>query len=412
MSVEIVRADPGINGWLTAAYRAKSKRIVLLEEGDEIDPDFYPAYGKIIGPALDKGDAGFATWQTKGMFYGADTNTIFPSNKLREGLGEKDGFTLSPSIAVLNRSTVIRACKEAQDTLWLNDSLEVPGKRLGTEILIYLRHIELFKRWLYVDQALTKEGSRAYVSPKILEKGNVLAVRQGLGPAPYPSPRIILTYSSYEPKDQEAKERHAMAQDSWADHFETGKVIGCPYSAEGLPKIRGLLDYAASVALPEDILCYANADAGLTTQAAQKLIEGVSCGFGVTCCAKRAVPIGGRYADLTQYKRPGGIEMFAMTPAWWKRHRDLMPDMFIGREAWDAVLMTLAEEWADGVAMPGICNTDGYHRSKAHTDNVCWHVEHPSFWAENRMDEGNRHNRELARAFFAARNKKTIWEHE
>ena len=95
--------------------------------------------------------------------------------------------------------------------------------------------------------------------------------------------------------------------------------------------------------------------------------------------------------------------MVAMTPAWWRIHREKMPDMLIAREAWDAVFAVLAEEWADGVALDKTSNSELWHTSKAHTANVCWHKDHFSPWQMDRMEPKNRYNRDLARAFFAER---------
>jgi hypothetical protein len=98
-----------------------------------------------------------------------------------------------------------------------------------------------------------------------------------------------------------------------------------------------------------------------------------------------------------------------MTPAWWTAHREKMPDMFIGREAWDTCFNALAEEWADGRHQV-IVDPNEWLRSRAHTDNVCWHQDHYSEWQLDRLgkrgDEASvrqNQNRALARAFFRQR---------
>lgn len=395
---------------LNACYRAASKRIVLMGDGEDVTPDFHETYASVIEPCLDKRDAGFAMWPN--VTTGQSGNTVNRSDVIRRSLGDSGSVTGILSNGVLNRTVTIRALKEAQDCLITNPSLELPGRRIGTDLLISLRHCDVFKRWLYVDKVLTQGRNTPYLARDALAAGYDVAREQAACRPPEPSPRIILSYSDYKPQNEAAKERQKMAQASWAVQISSGEIIGCPYTSKDLPKIRELLYNAAIIALPEDVLVYANSDAGLTTQAAQKLITGVSRGFGVTCCAKREVEKGGVYASVKGNKMPGGIELIAMTPAWWARHRELMPDMYIGREAWDAVFMHLAEEWADGRTLDGICRSELYRTSKAHTDDVCWHVEHESFWAENRMDPLNVHNRKCAKDFFAARNTKTIWENE
>lgn len=405
VSVEICQGR-GIVGQLNALYHAKTKRVVLLETEDSMKPEFQESYETIIGPCLDKWDAGFATWSLAGP------SIVVPSDQLLKFYEKKGKNPIPFGISVLNRVIAIRALKEGQDALTTNNSLELPGNRIGIEILAYMRHVQVFKRWLCLDKRLssTDRFEPVHVSNPEAE-GNLLAYTQGLCRPPEAKPRIILVYSDFSPKDNEAQVRQTYAKDSWFIHFEDASIIPFPYVSKEIPTLKEILDYAAKYALPEDIICYANTDAGLVASAVERIVAGVCRGNGVTCCAKREVTNNQRaYKTLTDYKMPGGVELIAMTPSWWNRHRDLMPDMFIGREAWDAVFMHLAEEWADGRALAGICNTDLYHTSKAHTDNVCWHVEHPSYWERNRHDPMNVHNRELARQFFAARNKKTIWE--
>ena len=217
---------------------------------------------------------------------------------------------------------------------------------------------------------------------------------------------MILAYSRHEPKDEDTKKRNAAARASWDFHFNAGDMIEAPYDCDGLPKIRDILDYACSMALPEDIVVYANQDAGLTTHAAERLIAGVSRGLGVTLCGNRSLtPQPGKlYKSILQNKPMGGIDIVAMTPQWWKAHRDKMPDMFIAREAWDNCFQALAMEWADGVAPGEIMFAPArWPESKAFTDDVCWHAEHIPVWQGERHSETSTHNRSLALAFFTER---------
>jgi hypothetical protein len=337
-----------------------------------------------------------------------------PSHHLLKVVDAKGQLSLSPVVSVLNRAVLIHACKEAGDCLTKNDSLLRPGMLLGTEILVYMRHIQHFKRWLYLDNVLSfygsHEGSGTVQAQNtnreaVLIKGYDIARLQAKSAPPQPRPRVLLAYSDYEPQDEQTEARIDMADRSWEFHFAQSDFIEVPYKSEGLPKIRDILDHACSMALPEDIVAYANADAGLTTLAYELIVAGVARGNGVTCCGERNMKPepGIFYKDVTHCKSRGGIEVIAMTPQWWKLHREKMPDMLIGREAWDTVFATLAEEWADGHAIADIGNTDLWPASKAHTDNVCWHEEHFGNWQNNRMSEEGRYNRELARAFFTER---------
>jgi hypothetical protein len=423
-------ADLGCNNtWMVAAYRAKTKRVLLLHDDDTLHPDLGKVYESIVSVALDRGDAGFASWDAEIKYddghtepcpyWQATVTEVILSKKLESHIRGPDCLTHSPVISILNRTVLIRACKEAAQTLITSDSCERPGMLLGTELLVYLRHCETFKRWLHVPQVLSYYGShegsgtvKAQLANAAHEliKGYNLARAQASCPAPLPSPRLILVHSVYEPKDEAERARQKIAQDSWRWHFANAEMIDLPYEAPTIPKIREVLDHACQYALPEDIVVYANADAGLTTHAVERIVAGVERGRGVTSCGNRNLkPEAGRlYKNLTNLKVPGGTEVVAMTPAWWRAHRERMPNMYIGREAWDTCFNALAEDWADG---PGdvIVHPAEWLRSRAHTDNVCWHQDHYSTWQGDRIGlrsgvgDEQRFNRDAARAFFAAR---------
>lgn len=426
-SFTVARIDHDIgcnNTWLLAAYHATTKRIIVLHDDDLLKPEFGVIYETVIGPAMDRRDAGFVSWEAELRFdddttqpcpFWEGSRTLMKSTNLLKVVGTKGRLSLSPVVSVLNRTLVIRACKEAADSLTANACYEHPGMLLGTEIIVYLRHIQTFHRWLYLSDVLSQYGSHAgsgtvkaqkEKKEAVLCEGYDLARDLGAAPASAPRPRLLLVYSDYTPTDPSARERHARAQASWRFHFEQSDVIALPYWCAGLPKLADLLDYACALALPEDIVFYANADAGLTTMAPERIIAGVDRGQGVTCCDTREMrsEANGHYKSVTNYPKSGGIDIVAMTPSWWRVHRSLMPDMFIGREGWDNCFAELAEEWADG-KQPCVYQTVAARvNSKAHTDNVCWHEEHAASWKTQRTTLPDQvHNRSAARAFFAER---------
>lgn len=418
-------SDLGCNNtWMVAAYRARTKRIVILHDDDLLKPEFGKAYNEIIGPCMDCRDAGAASWRAELRYDDGHTeatewfpkhgcgSTVVPSSEIGAVVGHMGRLSLSPVVSVLNRAITIRACKEAFDHLRSNDSYERPGMLLGTEILVYLRHIQYFKRWLFVDQVLAQYGSHAGSGTvraqqlhheNILIKGYDLARKQALCPAPTPRPNIILVHSPYEAKDQATKERQHAAQESWRWHFANGDFVDSPYHSSDVPTARELFDDACRVALPEDVILYANEDAGLAVNAYEKVIAAVARGSGVACLGGHALDIlpSRPFKTLRNYRQSGGIEAIAFTPSWWKLHRDRMPAMHIGREGWDTVFAALAEEWADGCHRPTDRSFEGWTASKAHASDIVFHVEHRGYWEDCRTtDPLNIANREMARAFF------------
>lgn len=439
--VATLPVDVGCNNtWMLAAYRSRTERIIVLHDDDVLTPEFGPTYLKTIAPIMDSG-IGLASWRANHLFddgtthvteYWSGPSRVMPSKELNAVVARYGTLSLSPVVSVLNRTVTIRACKEAAATLTHNDCLHRPGMLLGTEILVYLRHIKAFPNWLYVDQLLSMYGHHEDSGTVALEKtGNLAplvkgydrARSQGLmnGP-PTPKPKLIFVHSLYCPDDSDELRRIENAKRSWDFHFASFEAIelaihpanvrnGDLYGDERpTAHIRDLLDAGAAMAMPEDLVVFSNSDIALTVDAPARLIAGVERGKGVTICPRRNMenPVPGRlYRTVKNCRVDGGMDVIAMTPAWWEEFRTELPDMLIGREAWDLCLRTLAEEWADGGGLrSGISvQPEEWWRSRAYADDVCWHEPHASFWkVERKANPGGAHNRKLARAFFEARN--------
>jgi hypothetical protein len=302
---------------------------------------------------------------------------------------------------------------------------------LGTEILVALRHAEKFKTWYYLADVLCSYGAcpssgtikAATIGDSEMAKlaaGYALARAQGKRPAPESyAPKIILTYSEFAPKDDEQAKRNAAAEESWQFHFGNADVIELPVFESDLPRsgrdmgdkdvpfVRDIFDFAVSRAMPEDIVAYINRDIGLTSHSPERLLAGVERGNGVTVCPRRGLfPSGRLYKSVRNHKHDGGFDIMAFTLAWWENNREAMPDMLIGREAWDTVFRTIAEEWADDRQLIDHVSDSpkDWNKSKAYTDDVCWHWPHDSEWDAGRTTlPGQIHNRELAIKFFEAR---------
>jgi hypothetical protein len=177
-----------------------------------------------------------------------------------------------------------------------------------------------------------------------------------------------------------------------------------------LAYVRDLLDAGCRSAMPEDIVVYSNDDLGLTIDAPSRIIAGVERGKGVTVCPRRSHDHPqALMRSVLNCRLDGGIDLVAVTPQWWALHREKMPDMLIGSDAWDTCFRVLAEEWADG-GLPRqalCCDLHQWFRSRAYTDDTSWHIPHFSRWQKERQsgvgDEAGQHNRQIAREFFADR---------
>lgn len=439
--VAFVEDDLGCNDtWMLAAYHSRTKRIIIMHDDDMLAPEFGEHYNTMIGPTLDREPTAFATWRADLIFmdgrheatdFWSGPTRMSPSRELLKVVGARHRLSLSPIISVFDRETVIHACKEGLAALTTPECYHNQGMLLGTEIMVYMRHIQRFPKWLYVDKVLSHYGSHAGSGTveaqnngdlKPLWVGYDRARAQAETTKPALTPRILLVYSSSTPTSGDEMTRNSVARMTWDFHFGQGTFIEMPVRMKDLtrssamlqdtrnvPFIRDLFDWGCAHAMPEDIVLYCNRDIGLVTDAARLIGEGIVKGRGITCCPRRWMnPKPGRmYKNLVGARPDGGFDAFAVTPNWWAQHRGNMPDMLIGREAWDTVLRTLAEEWADQrPRLRGVAQGVGQLlRSNAYTDQVCFHKNHNSHWiAERLTSPGNLHNRRLAKEFFQSRN--------
>ena len=427
-----VKEDLGCNAtWELGAYWSHTERVLILHDDDCLKPDFAKAYEEEISPALERGV--MVTWRAEKVFDDGKTEATeyfegptreLPSNELwRKVVGVPVRLSLSPIVTVMDRRAVINTAKESEATLVSNDSLKHHGMLFGTEVIAYARMIQRFPKWLYLDRVLsqygihdgsgTVEGEKTPQGMQEHYNGYSLARQQSLKPAPVPTTRLILCHFIPE----KPFPRAAAVRPSWDHQFSTGRVIEFPVrfdevgrkSSEGMPFIRDLFDAACSFAQPEDVVAFINSDIGLTVPAFDRLINGVAKGRGVTACLRRSLvqEPGRLYQSVRNCKSDGGFDLMAVQPWWWQLNRSKMPDMVIGREAWDTVFRDIAEEWADPVRIVngGTCHLPVFwERSAAYTDDVAYHAPHLSHWQKHRTtDEGQIHNRKLALEYFAAR---------
>ena len=243
---------------------------------------------------------------------------------------------------------------------------------------------------------------------------------------------ILLLHLSILPygasPDADLQERERVAQASWDQHTglklnEIPEIRMRDYELtpedfdrlgpDGLPYVRDVFDLGC-LQYRTDVVAYINADCGLTTKAPERIAAGVKHGGGVTVSPRRCFkPDPGKtYESVLEHPADGGFDLMAFTPDWWRAHRLAMPNMVIGREAWDTVFRELAEESADELSVvPGdFCMTpEQWSRSLAYTDDVIYHAPHLSPWQRERTrSESQLYNRSLAKAFFAHRGMRRI----
>lgn len=422
------------NTWMQAAYQARTERIIILHDDDVLLPAFGSHYEGIIAPILDSNQAQFATWEAQLMY---DDGSAKPCRFWNKDSGVRDAvdllevvarfgrLSLSPILSVLDRTTVIHACKEAAANLTTNTSLERPGMLLGTEILVYLRHVTAFKRWFYLSTVLAGYGAHAGSGTvkaqqggyeKLLTDGYDLARRQGFKappPAESYAPQIILTWSSMKAKDINEAARFGYARRSWEWLMSTGQFGPCPVNdaeappdIEGLPYVNDVFNTGARMAMQEDIVLYVNMDNGLTSHTYDRITAAMVYGNGACACPRRNLrPAFGRlYHSVRNCRTTGGYDAFAFTPEWWRGARSLVPKLVLAREAWDTVIRIQMHEGAMRERITSAEFVNDFMKSPACCDDVCYHTEHFSRWQVDRQNlPGNLHNLAAARAYFLER---------
>lgn len=218
--------------------------------------------------------------------------------------------------------------------------------------------------------------------------------------------RIFHVYSNY-PRGGDAAARHAFARKTWEVEYDRAAWKEVPISNEMLgrssksvfadtremPFIRDLVDGAIKqqrisdsdvIILTNDDICFA---AGLTESLLKVLPEKAAWAnrWDFKELKTALTP-----AQICRGSWCSGTDLFAFTRSWWEKHREVLPDMVLGCEAWDWLLREI------------VMKSGGF---EIHT--MIYHQFHNSFWyvGRNRShNPGNVWNRRLAKIWLQDRN--------
>lgn len=404
--------DLGCNElWLQAAYRAETDRVLILHDDDMLKPGLLETLNEFHWDF-----PGFVSWRAhvinedggiRPVEYFKGHTKVQETNALKEVILQRGRLSLSPIISIFRRDVLIGAVKEAGEVL---PKLR-KGMTLGTEILVYLRHCAAFKDWLYIDKVLSLYGSHPGSGTVQAEQsGNLKPLTRGYdvardhfeahpdGPVVQP-PRILLVTAPFDIKDESELRRCASARRTWEQHFNTGSILDFPLTdpkrssleigdGRGIPYLRDLLDYGCARAMPEDVVAYSNLDLSLTAFAPQYIHATVRDSGGVCCAWRRTAKARSNAPKATVRSMPkdGGIDLVAVTPAWWREHREKIPDMFVAGNFWDYCFRVYAEKLTQG---------------RCYMDDGTFHEAHPGMM--ERVGVANpvqQHNLKLAKGFF------------
>lgn len=417
--VETMREDLGCNSlWERAAYLATTPYVIILHDDDLLLPELGQKMPEIV-QRLREGYC--VTWRGAHLWPdGRVTPTEYcppyghssSIEELEKLLLKRGGLSLSPIVTVFQRDTLIHALKEADKFLTAPQCYLRPAMLLGTEILAHLRQQQGKKGWLFAPKVLSHygvhDGSGTYTAEKSGDISKLVAgydyVRSYYEAnkdrkIDYP-PKLLLLSSPFTPKDEDAKRRIENARWTWERHFELGRVLDFPVltpklprssrdidDAAELPYLRDLLDYGCAHAMGEDAVVYANLDLALTADADREILDCLKRSGGVCVAWRRSmpVPVKRMIASAKNGKIDGGVDLIAVTPKWWREHRENVPDMFIGSTWFDYVFRVYAERATGG---------------KCYTDTCTYHEFHEALQGKLNGSPRQIHNHKLAAEFF------------
>jgi hypothetical protein len=175
---------------------------------------------------------------------------------------------------------------------------------------------------------------------------------------------------------------------NWREIRFEAKRDGTYINDKPVPYIRDLLDTAAAEARSDDsILVLCNDDIGFCSGLTGLILETVQRhGAAYAHRWDYHHPLTKRLPkdefDIRRSKWYSGCDLYAVSKSWWTKHRDMFPDMLMGRESWDNVMRNLMRRNA--------------HVTGCELEHAIWHEWHDSYWIVNRTtSQGNALNRKL-----------------
>lgn len=211
---------------------------------------------------------------------------------------------------------------------------------------------------------------------------------------------LLLLHSVYRLRDPDTIRRVRLAQSSWRTQpwtlFPVADDVLPRLFTEGhrkFPYFGDLADAAVNGSPDDTIIVYLNADVGVMSDCALKIVTALQINDATYCFRRDAhhklTTIPGD-DEVRHWHLYAGTDLFAFRSNWWRAHRKEWPDLVLGREAWDACLRVLMEATCPvkPVAVVDCC----FH--ERHTGHGYW--ETPSL---RYSLAGQKHNLKLAKSF-------------
>lgn len=213
--------------------------------------------------------------------------------------------------------------------------------------------------------------------------------------------RLVHVYSDYNHRSEDAEFRYNIARLSWKREYGLTDWLAIPVHDSTLrrsaiaigekkpaPFLKDIIERAADVAAPDDIIVFTNDDTNLAPNFSNdiKTILGAhdaAWGSRVELVRIKSPPT---REEMSKGYKHCGADVFAFRKSWWTKYRNRVPDFLLSFECWDLSFRTL-------INITGGVEAEG----------LCAHQIHTPYWhtPQHRECIGNLYNRDLCRKFFS-----------
>lgn len=433
--IYVSKNDEGCNRlWIKAIEMAKTRWISILHDDDRRPPGFAEEVNKLIREA-ELRSCGFIAWNgaqmdlSDGRVYGhipiaAVTDGVHDSLSLVKMLRQQDSLPNSPVSFIFDRETALDALYWAEEHL--ADCVTRPSMMVGNDVMLVWAHVMRYSLFLQSSKQLSRYGHwdgsetiqfAAGKNTKLMECYN--KTRQRL-PKTIPTRtdavsrrfkrRFVHVWSDYlsSPIDADSERRNAFARTTWDRIYSASdnwiphrieKVDRTSKSAFGdtrdLPFVKDMIEQAAELCDPEDVIVLTNADICLMPDIEDQINESVS---RAGACHAARWNFGGKLVQQINTREElrrgiwyAGTDLIAFTRKWWDEHGKEFPDMVLACECWDLVMRNLIKI-----------------HSGIELHEAIYHEMHQAYWYKPqnfKTNPGNEHNRKLSAAWFNANRK-------
>lgn len=200
-------------------------------------------------------------------------------------------------------------------------------------------------------------------------------------------------YNKFIPIDSRRRHCVELAAKSWDKHFykqgvyqvgigeidlnRTSKIIG---DNRNMPFAKDLIDFGyRSIKSTRDksnsIIIFTNSDVCATEHTLYFILEGLKLNNAIYSHRYEVEKVDKllNSKEIINNQRHWGADLFAFKYSWWEKIRDYFPDLLLGCEYWDEVMMDIID----------------LTEYKPSIDSMIYHEKHEGFWQQGKNREEN-----------------------